>query len=205
MAVSKGPPAMYGAAVTMIPISGGHVSFFSRRRRSALAVAVGAAVSLTTPVAQSDAAAAPVTASVARGTCCLEGIKRSFELETPELIFGGYGTADGVVAWQSRRRAVAQAVVVDWCDHNPGDGLGAGLYADIAFGDGTGRLEYLFGDFNGCTNSDSSAITQTHSVPNPQDKRILAVQLLLCYEDPDDAGVACVTQKRSRVIENPHN
>ena len=171
-----------------------------------LTAALSVGLSIAGPLVPSGAAASSTATepTSAVGTCCLEGIKREFNLRTPELIFGGYGTAEGVVAFQSRRRAVVSASVTDWCDNNPGDGLGAGLYVDVLFGDGTGKPEYLYGDFNGCTNNTASGTHPGHSVPNPQSKRIVAVQMLLCYEDPDDAGVACVKLDRSRVIDNPY-
>ncbi|MEZ0579207.1 hypothetical protein [Nocardioides sp. MH1] len=173
---------------------------FASQRSIRAGVVVLASVAALGPAVQAPSSA---SAEARRGGCCLEGIHRDFSLETGELIFKGYATADGYVAFESRRRAAVQAAVTDWCDHNPGDGLGAGLYADIDFGDGSRKLEYLFGDFNGCTNDGPSGFG-THSVPNPADKRIVAVQMLLCYEDPDVSGIACESQKRSRIIDNPY-
>jgi hypothetical protein len=127
----------------------------------------------------------------------------NFNLSTTPIMFGGYGSAKGSVAWSTAKRAVVTASVTDWCDDSAGDSRGAYLMARVTYGNGSTRAEVLWGDADGC-NGSSPEPTYSHGVPNPDNRVVSTVVVRLCYNDGSPTSwTDCEKQDTSATYRSP--
>lgn len=108
----------------------------------------------------------------------------------------GYATSRGNITFRSPRAAIVKGGITDRC---PSDSSGAYLIVNVTFMDGKGRSPQIAKDSNGCGNGAESF---SRRVPNPHDKRIRSVSLMLCETDSSQP-LGCFDKDVTQAKDNP--
>lgn len=151
-------------------------------------------------------AIAAVAAGLVAGTATpVHAADYTFAMNTASIPGGGFGQlTQGSLTWVNNKHADVTGRVTDRCNGDAnGDGRGVYLYARATYGNGTQRAEFLWGDNNGCSDSAAEGL-YTHSVYNPENRNITAVQVRICYNDGMPANWAdCERMATTAVLNRP--